>query len=238
MGIHNFIKTKYFPCEDAKEILIKNNRGKRHNHRYKRDVLKKNNKLQHERTPLGGPSEGFIGGNCCISMNPKEHGSRVDRELQTYANIKNIKSRDVFINDNILAIDPCTIKVVQWLKKRNLMLRECQRIIYNEEAELATAIDMICTDERTGEMVIIELKTSGHSSAEWYETALKGRMKNNFICTSFGYFPLSMMWIDQIQLYLMVSMLRDKYKIPIENRNAFVLRVCADRICRYNLKII
>lgn len=235
-GAHRFIRDNYFPFEGAKELLLRKNSGKRHNHRYKRDVMSKKKRLQHGNVLLGGPlknqkasgASGF-----CYFMDPKSHGSIVDKELATYASLESRLSRENFVRRGRACLDPCTVHVIGWLNRHKMIIRECQRIIYDERESLATAVDMICVKEKTGELVVVELKTTNHSSSDWYEKPLEGyRFKENF-----GRYPFSFFWIDQLQLFIMVSILRKCYRIPVRNENAFVLRVGPDRIWRYNLKI-
>jgi hypothetical protein len=93
---------------------------------------------------------------------------------------------------------------------------------------VATAIDLLCVNLRTDELILVELKVTNHHTPTGYEAAT-GHLPG------FGdrKIPASYMNHDMLQLAGMAIMLRKEYDVDVAN--AFLIRVGHGIVWLYKL---
>lgn len=93
-------------------------------------------------------------------LHGKDHGSIVHANCSTFVN-----SLVNHLPIKLPMMDPCAYALLNYLKERQWLPLMNEYMIWNEDREVATAIDMIALDLEQDESVLIELKTGYEDSA-------------------------------------------------------------------------
>lgn len=174
----------------------------------------------------------------CTKIDNKKHGSIVDSEVQMFTLPPinyNIENMFKYVDGGV---DSCTIRVLLEIKRRDWSIISTQHKIYDEELGIATAVDIICRDNKTGKLIIIELKTSKHTSDEYYRYSHGDyfyemiRAPNSFP-ESEGRIPFSMKNDDLLQILLTYVIIRERYGITPDI--TLLIRLGGDKIWCYDL---
>ncbi len=140
----------------------------------------------------------------------KDHGTQVHGELEKFTNyIINGQGKDKFFSD-VSDPDPCTLRVLSYLESKKWIPILSEHKIWDEDLRLATSVDMIALDMRTGKVIMIELKTG-------YEGEIYGPTEND------PKFPAPLETITNcplnrhmLQLLSMDLILKKKYGISLD----------------------
>jgi len=155
------------------------------------------------------------------------HGKLVDQQLKFL--VRNGYGATLTAD---MLMDPCTATLRDYFHAHGLALIASQVPLYSADLEIATALDVLCTDSATRtEMHLFEIKstTSDSSDDEMY-TRVRGRLKSSVARGT----PISFYVEHQLQLGVMDSMIRD----TLEGRgptSARVLRVSPNCVTEYPL---
>lgn len=174
----------------------------------------------------------------CTRIDNKKHGSIVDSEIQMFTLPPinyNIENMFKYVEGGV---DSCTVRILLELKRRNWSIISPQHKIFDEELKIATAVDIICRDNKTGDLIIIELKTSKHTSDEYYRYYHRDhyyemlRAPKSFPETG-GRIPYSMKNDDLLQVLLTYVIIKERYCIVPDI--AILIRLGGDKIWCYEM---
>lgn len=174
----------------------------------------------------------------CTRIDNKKHGSIVDSEIQMFTLPPinyNIENMFKYVEGGV---DSCTVRILLELKRRNWSIISPQHKIFDEELKIATAVDIICRDNKTGELIVIELKTSKHTSDEYYRYYHRDyyyemlRAPKSFP-ESGGRIPYSMKNDDLLQVLLTYVIIKERYGIVPDI--AILIRLGGDKIWCYEM---
>ena len=159
----------------------------------------------------------------CMGKNDMDHGSIVDGQIDAYT-----KNACQFGSH----VDPCAANAISFLKKRFKLIPIASQIpIYSPTLNVATAIDLLCTDELTGtELHLVELKATRHmyDDSGCYMAHVSRRTRGPL-----AGLPTSHCARNQLQLWAMYHTLTTDYDIEVDS--AFVLRTSPLQVCQYML---
>lgn len=174
----------------------------------------------------------------CTKIDNKKHGSIVDSEIQMFTLPPiNYVISNMFIY--VDGVDSCTIRLLLELHRRNWSIISPQHKIFDEELKIATAVDIICRDTNNNDLIIIELKTSKHTSDDYYTFSHPNyyydmfRAPRSFPDTE-GKIPLSMKNDDLLQTLLTYVIIKERYGIIPDK--AILIRLGGDKIWIYELE--
>jgi hypothetical protein len=163
----------------------------------------------------------------CLACNDRVHGTLVDTQLKIYTKrgwlglCKELGSAQ--------KVDPCVATLLDYLShEMHMRPIASQMPIYSAEMDVATALDLLVTDDETlSKLHLIEVKSSVRNTSDNYER-LRGRLAR----TTLRGTPLSYYSRHQVQLWTMQQMLAEM-RVPIAS--ASVMRVSPGFVFQYPL---
>jgi hypothetical protein len=174
----------------------------------------------------------------CTKIDNKKHGSIVDSEIQMFT-LPPINYDISNMFQYVEGVDSCTIRLLLELNKRNWSIVSPQHKIFDEELKIATAVDIICRDNTNNDLIIIELKTSKHTSDDYYTFSHPDyyydmmRAPRSFPETG-GQIPLSMKNDDLLQILITHVIIKERYGIVPDI--SLLIRLGGDKIWIYELE--
>ena len=166
----------------------------------------------------------------CLGASDIKHGLLVDRQLSLCAQLGFEQFSKRF---EAKKVDPCVRNILQHIYRvKRWRLVAAQVPIWSDRLQVATAIDLLCTDAATRtELHLIELKASRHAydDSHCYQRArgfsTKRGLKQRL--------PLSFHTQHQVQLWAMQSTLADE--IGVRPTSALVLRAIGPGVQEFPL---
>lgn len=168
----------------------------------------------------------------------KRHGVLVDEQLKLFA-AGGLKALQVLYDNPDKAelilskeqlgilkggIDPCVSALLAYFAESGMKVVGAQIPVYSPAMNVATAIDVLCTDAATlSEMHLIEIKSSVKNGAAALNDANYTRLRGRLKSTSARGTPLSFYNQHQIQLWVMKHMLENDLLCKVDG--AAVVRV-------------
>jgi len=217
-GVHGIISSLFCSMTQAEiEEHMKKNKIKRHD---PQGPAKRGRTVKYSKTV---PKVTKDTRGCKNPGDKKKHGSTVDTEVGIFCQVRG--KLDMFLKE-IPDPDPCTLGIIEFLVKHKLQPVISQLIVWDMILNMATAVDLMCMDEH-GELVMIEIKATGHTSSEFYLEKM-GHFKEPL-----SELPFSYKNQDMLQLMLTHLMFSRSTKLPC--RRAILLRASGDVVFEYNM---
>lgn len=173
--------------------------------------------------PKRKPSQQQQQNSWCGYRDALAHGNAVDREISAYAKL----GHEAFIEQKGRRVDPCTLEVIQFFKRKSLRPLPSQYILYDCASCIKTHLDVLAEDDE-GQLVLIELKATVAGDDDSYRAAAK----HDVLRLSGGYtLPNSYYNRNMIQLVMMLKMFYLRYNVLV--RRGYVVRVRAGSLWCY-----
>lgn len=183
-------------------------------------------------TLVAGTGTGFAPrahARVCAGASPIAHGALVDAQLAEYA-----ADAGAFVERYGRAgADPCVYAVLEYVhERRGWTIVAAQVPLAVPSLNVATAIDLVCTDTATRtELHVLEIKASANSPAGWgvYEHAASAYGRTGALATV----PRSRYALHQLQLWAMWRGLTRDARLDVTS--ATVVRVSPTELMAYPL---
>lgn len=91
------------------------------------------------------------------------HGNAVDTEISAYAKLGQAE----FVRQRGSTVDPCSLAVIQWLRKKGYSCLLSQYVLYDSSSAVKTHLDVLAQNS-SRQLVLIELKATIHGSHDSY----------------------------------------------------------------------
>lgn len=152
----------------------------------------------------------------CLKYSSQKHGLIVDHQVSHYA----LHGEESF-RKRYPSVDPCTLVAIVALETHlNMKIVDSQLPLYDGDSGIRTRLDLLCIDNASKELVLFELKTTTHSTADRFLYAASGdAMHFDNACS----LPNSYYYRSMIQLLLTAIILKKEYDITVDR--SYVLRV-------------
>jgi hypothetical protein len=159
----------------------------------------------------------------CGYQDAVAHGNVVDQQVSAYVKLGQYE----FIRQRGSTVDPCTLAVIDLIRKQKWTPLLSQYVLYDEETRVKTHLDVLAQDEQQ-QLVLLELKATVHGNHDSYCTADSSCPLQLVDGSSL---PNSYYSRNMIQLVMMLKMMHLRYGFLV--RRGYVIRVGGGNLYSY-----
>jgi hypothetical protein len=168
---------------------------------------------------------GVVHNKLCYGSSDVEHGCVVDADLAVLANqLEGVadeeKLRQAVMQLHRRDCDPCSLAVLRALKTYKWRAIKAQQAVGCMRMRVATAIDLVCQDMVSKERIMVEIKTTRHTSRAFYEQRSPSNVPMKLLRKPDV--PFSFCNIDLLQVML-TRALAERYELKFDR--AVLIRV-------------